>query len=208
MTRHKNAALRRTDILDAASRCFAKQGYHATRIDEIAREAGLSKGGVYFHFASKEAIFDALHDRQQQMLREAIESVRTSPLPPALRLFSLAELLTQRIGDSDDRQSFSLTLGEKGLQSPAVRARVVEAYERYLQVAEELIDEGIRSGNFRPLHARSVAQILKYLVDGMEYGLALGYRANQAELLQTFMELFARGLLADATVEKAGEQQP
>ena len=50
-------------ILDAALAAFSVQGYADTRIDDIAREAGLSKGGLYAHFESKEAIFNALLQR-------------------------------------------------------------------------------------------------------------------------------------------------
>ena len=57
-------------ILDAATRVFATKGYHGTLVDEIASEAETSKGGVYFHFPNKQAIFLALFDRLSTMLRE------------------------------------------------------------------------------------------------------------------------------------------
>src|SRR5205085_9776560 len=60
-------------ILDAATRVFANKGYHATLVDEIAEEAHTSKGGVYFHFPNKQAIFLALLDRLARMLKERIE---------------------------------------------------------------------------------------------------------------------------------------
>lgn len=47
-------------VLDAALQVFGERGYAAARIDDIAKYAGLSKGGVYAHFESKEAIFEAL----------------------------------------------------------------------------------------------------------------------------------------------------
>lgn len=54
---------RTSQILDAALLEFAARGFAATRIDDIARRGGLSKGGVYAHFDSKEAIFQALLER-------------------------------------------------------------------------------------------------------------------------------------------------
>ena len=44
-------------ILEAASRCFAEKGYAACSMDNIAQAAGLSKGGLYAHFKSKEELF-------------------------------------------------------------------------------------------------------------------------------------------------------
>lgn len=53
-------AVRMQQILDAALVEFCERGYADTRMDEIARRAGLSKGGLYAHFGSKEAVFEAL----------------------------------------------------------------------------------------------------------------------------------------------------
>ena len=50
-------------ILDAALQKFSARGYEATRMDDIAAGAGLSKGGLYAHFAGKDEIFQALLDR-------------------------------------------------------------------------------------------------------------------------------------------------
>lgn len=57
------ATVRATQILDAALRVFAEKGIAASRIDDIAAVAGLSKGGIYAHFKSKEEIFEALLTR-------------------------------------------------------------------------------------------------------------------------------------------------
>lgn len=53
-------AQRRASILDAARRCFARKGFHATTIADLCAEAGVSAGGVYTHFANKHAIVAAL----------------------------------------------------------------------------------------------------------------------------------------------------
>ncbi|MER3460463.1 MAG: TetR family transcriptional regulator, partial [candidate division GAL15 bacterium] len=50
----------RARILEAARRVFARSGYHGTLMDQVAQEAGLSKGALYVHFPSKEELFLAL----------------------------------------------------------------------------------------------------------------------------------------------------
>ena len=72
-------------ILDAAVRVFADKGYHGTLVDEIALEAETSKGGVYFHFPNKQAIFLALLDRLAAMLRERIEGAVQKERDPVVR---------------------------------------------------------------------------------------------------------------------------
>jgi AcrR family transcriptional regulator len=60
---------RRADILRAAKRVFAKKGYHATTIADIAKAARLSYGSVYWYFDSKDTLFHAVMDNEEQALR-------------------------------------------------------------------------------------------------------------------------------------------
>lgn len=70
----------RARVLDAATEVFARRGYERATVDEIAREAGLSKGTVYWNFASKEDLFVALlAERIDQPTRELMEMSRTTP---------------------------------------------------------------------------------------------------------------------------------
>src|SRR3982750_3143286 len=59
---HAQEQQRRDQILAAAMGCFARQGYHATSMDDVVRESGLSVGAIYSYFASKEDLFLALSD--------------------------------------------------------------------------------------------------------------------------------------------------
>ena len=57
MAENKTREVRRKEILDAAMRCYSKKGYHATTMDDITRESGLTKGGIYWHFKSKRELY-------------------------------------------------------------------------------------------------------------------------------------------------------
>src|SRR4030088_154305 len=72
-------------ILDAATRVFATKGYHGTLVDEIALEAETSKGGVYFHFPNKQAIFLALLDRLANTRRERVDAALIDEADPVVR---------------------------------------------------------------------------------------------------------------------------
>ena len=76
---------RQRRILDAALRVFSRSAYRDASVDEVAGEARTSKGGVYFHFPNKEAIFLALLDRTAARLREKIESVTATFDDPVAR---------------------------------------------------------------------------------------------------------------------------
>src|SRR5207302_5087033 len=57
---------RRAQILAAAMACFARQGYHATSMDDVVRESGLSVGAIYSYFPSKEDLFLTLSEDHTQ----------------------------------------------------------------------------------------------------------------------------------------------
>jgi len=65
---------RRSHILAAAQRCFARSGYHLTTIDDIAAEAGVSKGAPYVYFESKEALFRELYEQWECGLNDRIDA--------------------------------------------------------------------------------------------------------------------------------------
>ncbi|HMN21150.1 MAG TPA: TetR/AcrR family transcriptional regulator [Ottowia sp.] len=85
---------RSSQILDAALQEFAARGFAATRIDDIARRGGLSKGGVYAHFDSKEAIFQALLERA---LRWIDWDEMPQPGPSRAGTRALAEWIVDRL---------------------------------------------------------------------------------------------------------------
>jgi TetR/AcrR family fatty acid metabolism transcriptional regulator len=72
-------------ILDAAQRVFSRSAYRDASVDQIADEARTSKGGVYFHFPNKEAIFLALLDRTAERLRNKIESATATVENPVAK---------------------------------------------------------------------------------------------------------------------------
>ncbi len=76
----------RERILEAAETAFADRGYHDTLVDDIGRAIEISKGGVYFHFPSKEDLFFAVMDRLADRLvarAEKAASAKTDPLSGA-----------------------------------------------------------------------------------------------------------------------------
>lgn len=74
---------RREDILKAARVMFKHNGYEKARVAEIAQRAGVAKGTVYLYFKSKQAMLDALCDRYQEMIADAILPALQNPDPHA-----------------------------------------------------------------------------------------------------------------------------
>src|ERR687894_2328541 len=70
-------------ILDAAIRVFARQGFHACRVSDIADEAGVAYGLVYHYFGSKEEILNTLFTERWQVMLDAIAEIDSKQDVPA-----------------------------------------------------------------------------------------------------------------------------
>ncbi len=144
------AEIRIHQILDAALQVFAAKGFAAARIDDIARRAALSKGGIYSHFKSKDEIFDALLVRAFTP-RPVMEP--TSPADEPVDVDMLIERLVDRLyEDLSDTQTI-LTLRlllADGIRVPHQVAQWRRAVlEPHLDAIQALVRQGVAQGTLR-----------------------------------------------------------
>ena len=81
---------RRRQILDAAVRVFARQGFHSCRVSDIADEAGVAYGLVYHYFRSKDQVMNELFTERWSLLLAAIEEVDGRDVAPREKLDAVA----------------------------------------------------------------------------------------------------------------------
>jgi TetR/AcrR family fatty acid metabolism transcriptional regulator len=84
---------KRRVILDAAVRVFARQGFHACRVSDIADEAGVAYGLVYHYFASKDEVLDTLFLERWNVMLELIREVDGEPIPVREKLAAIASFI-------------------------------------------------------------------------------------------------------------------
>lgn len=136
--RQARALERREQLLDAAARVFAQRGYSNAQMDEIAAAADTSKGGLYFHFPTKEALVAAVIARAGELLTRRVHRAMTVAGPdPVARadaaLMTLIETLSSH--RSLARVLANATLGG----SPLARERVAEIEDEFVElIATEL----------------------------------------------------------------------
>jgi TetR/AcrR family fatty acid metabolism transcriptional regulator len=84
---------RRRAILDAAVRVFARQGFHACRVSDIADEAGVAYGLLYHYFPSKEEVLNTLFLERWGVMLEMIREVDRKPVPVREKLGAIASFI-------------------------------------------------------------------------------------------------------------------
>jgi AcrR family transcriptional regulator len=86
---------KRRQILDAAVRVFARQGFHTCRVSDIADEAGVAYGLVYHYFRSKDEVLDTLFLERWGLMLEAIAHIDTRPIPAREKLEDVASFIIE-----------------------------------------------------------------------------------------------------------------
>lgn len=159
---------RREMIIEAATRLFHAQGFHATSMDEIGAAAGITGPGLYRHFPSKDDILLAVFDRIWELLRGAIE--RTADLPPGDALEVLIDAHTTLA--LDQGEALMLLVGELR-HVPDYYRRAAERNDvRYTDTWAEAIIKLHPELNLE--EARAVARSLIGLIGSAARGGATG----------------------------------
>ena len=110
--RAQKTAARREAILAAALDEFSARGFAATRLEDVARRAGVAKGTIYLHFADKEALFQELVRTMLGPLVASLDQLRTTDLPIRAVLERFADLFVIGIYGTRRRDVAHLVISE------------------------------------------------------------------------------------------------
>jgi TetR/AcrR family transcriptional regulator, fatty acid metabolism regulator protein len=183
---------RRQRILEAAALTFSRRGYRATSVDDIAEASATSKGGIYFHFPNKEAIFLALLERMAALLHDRMERAMAEAAGPEAKLD--AALLTMLHTFGAHRTLARLFLVDAMGANREFSARIMEIQEGFVALIERQLQEAIAEGALPAVDTEitSVAWfgallqvVTRWLLAGKPADLNDAYPALRALLLRS-----------------------
>ncbi|MBV8658908.1 MAG: TetR/AcrR family transcriptional regulator [Burkholderiales bacterium] len=189
----------RDRVLESAARVFARKGYLGASLDEVAADAGLTKGAVYWHFKSKSDLFFALlNSRFEQEVGEHLPAALKQDMQFATPKEGLKALLgnvLQRVREDEDWPRLMLEFMSQA-RDPEVRARLGTAYREAYRMSGELITHQYTSrGQQPPMDPAKLALFWSALMDG----LVLAWLVNPDEidlskLVPQFVDMVWSGL--------------
>ncbi len=154
-TAQLRARERRERILDAALQVFTRRGYRDATMDDVATAARTSKGGLYFHFPGKEALFLALLDRSAELLlRRTNEALAAAP-DPARKLDAALDVILRLF--SEHRALARLFLVEALAAGPGIHHALVEIRHRFATLIASELERAQRHGALPPLNPHLAA---------------------------------------------------
>ena len=137
---------RRASIVSAAKKVFARRGFHGTTMADVAKAARLSYGSVYWYFDSKDSLFHALMDEEEQALRGAIAAAIAADIAAAgdddpERLLRAAVRATFEFFEAD-RAAVTLLFRDSYALGSRFEKHLFGLYERFIDDLEGLIADG------------------------------------------------------------------
>jgi len=188
---------KRRQLLDAAVRVFARKGFHASRVGDIAEEAGVAHGLLYHYFDSKDQVLEAIFRENWSVLVARIASVEESDEPAADQLRHIAAIVLRTWLHLPD--VVRVVVREFG-RSPEVAARLGEL-ARPIEAIERVIARGIARGEFRSdVEPRFAATVVYGSIDELLTAWVLGRLPSGEEEVaaaeQTLLAISLTGLQA------------
>ena len=151
-------------IFEASMKLFAKKGYDATSIEEITATVGVAKGTLYYHFSSKEEIFNFLVEEGMKLLKNSIE-IKTSKLNNSIDKLRAVIIIQIKI-IAKYENFISMLLSQIWGQEPR-NQKCREYVFEYIKVIEDIVKVGIDNGELIEGDANVIASrnIWIYMLD-------------------------------------------
>lgn len=184
----------REHIITVARRLFVQHGFADTSMNTIVAKTGLSKGGIYWHFKSKEEIIAAVYQQFFDAQIAFIESILQAEGSASERLLTLTRMAGETITEITEFPH-PLDLYAYALRNKPLLQSMSVYLESYLKHLATLIQHGIDSGEFVNCDARETALVLISALDGIVL-VAGSFVANTdiRQKLELTITLFLQGL--------------
>jgi len=186
---------KRERILDAAVRVFAKKGFHATRVSEVAKAAGVADGTIYLYFKSKDELLVSLFEDRVERLLKFLQTELPASATASEKLKRIIELQLGLLeGERDLAEVITVILRQS---TKLMKEYAAPKFTAYLDAIARVVAEGQASGELRSdLSPHLAARAIFGALDGITMTWALG-KADRGGLVRAsgqLAELVLRGL--------------
>jgi len=193
---NKYADKTRKDLLDSAMHVLIKKGYAATRLEDIALAAGLTRGSISYHFKNKLTVFqEALKVYMPGLLNE-FRQVTGSDKTPGEKIKKLIFWLFDKDRIYIIQMLQQLLKGEFQEQAPEMHKSIKENVLQAIKSVEEVLQEGVDSGEFREnIDPRTYSFIFNNSIVGIIDNFAFtSDQVSAGTIVDQFCVLFMAGI--------------
>lgn len=197
---------RREQILSGAARVFSKKGYHASTVDEIAKELGLTKASIYYYVSDKSDLLYQLYKRAMTMLLESQAEIMARPDPPDVKLRAMIEEYVRIVGGATAMYSV-VVLREHHALPPRKRREIIAMRDQYEQNYQQCIQEGIEQGIFEAPDVKMASYVVLGALNWIPNWYNPRGSLSKEQIGRMFADQLVRGLLARPEPTSPGNGQ-
>lgn len=196
-SRSRDGGDKRERILRAAIKVFAKHGFYATRVSEIAKEAGVADGTIYLYFKNKDDVLISIFEDRIRKLIELLERLTSEANTTEARLRSIIEVqLGLFEGERELAEVVTVNLRQS---SKLLKQYATPLFNQYLGLIARVIAEGQAEGTVRDdLNPRILARAMWGGLDGIAlyWTLSGGGPEKLRESAKQYAEFYWSGIVA------------
>jgi TetR/AcrR family transcriptional regulator, cholesterol catabolism regulator len=183
---------RTQQIIDAAARVFREKGYDGATLRDIAKEAGLLPGSLYYHIRSKEELLRLIVEQPIREVHAHLEEIVASEASPAQKL---AQALATQLRAFDTHYPYLFVHIHNLLQVDTMHPDMQKRAKRYEEFWEQILTQGVRVGEFPPdLDVKVTAFAIIGICNWMHRWYRRDGRLSIEEIIQQFTRLVLAGL--------------
>ena len=196
--RRKDA--RPEEILSAALDVFTERGFAATKLEDVARKAGVTKGTIYLYYESKEALFKAIVRQTIVPVIAKGEEIAQAFTGSARDLFSkLVREYWRLVGETELSGIPKLMMAEAGNFPELARFYYQEVVTRGHKLMAGVLERGIKAGEFRPVNVAvatkiAMAPLMHAVVARKAFAACMPEGFDVAAYLHTHIDLYINGI--------------
>ena len=193
------SAERRAQIIQAALACFTRKGYNNTTMDDIVAESRLSKGSLYWYFKSKDELFaEAIMSVFMDVGQEAFAALEQCTTATD----KLRAIAQTTVDFSKQIEGFFGLFIEFWASSPnreEAGQLWIDMLVQFKDLIVQIIEEGIRNGEFKPVETEPLVWALMAAYDGLAAYIMFVPDLDLERISQVFAETLLSGLAADGS---------
>ena len=183
-------------IIDAAVIAIAENGYHQAQVSKIAKQAGVADGTIYLYFKNKEDILISVFQEKMGVFVDNLQDIIKNRSSSSEKLAQMIENHFKVL--SDDRHLATVTQLELRQSNKEVRLKINAILKEYLKLLDEILIEGMLSGEFNPtMDVRLARQMVLGTIDEITTTWVMNeYRYDLLALSSKVTQLVLNGLKA------------
>ncbi|MBI72028.1 MAG: hypothetical protein CMG61_00980 [Candidatus Marinimicrobia bacterium] len=192
---NKTKDLKKNKILDAALQIFVKKGYADTRMDDIVKDSGVSKGAIYHYYSSKKDLFLDLINFWEEFYFPNILDKKYRNKKAAGKLREIAKDIILTFKDKKYVFLAELEIWSLANQDEAVRSKTKKLYTNLIRLFSSIISDGIENKEFKKINVNIAAlSIMTSLQGVIWFSIFEESKLSAEEYLTEVMEFIIIGL--------------